>query len=296
MNRFAWASAHDRRRSGRRGVDTVAEAMLADQAARDADVRDREGRRHRSARSDEGGPAARRRGGEPARSARPRRHRRGARRRRAHRRAGDAGADSPRIPLLRQRYPALADAAARVRRARKSATSRRSAAICCSGRAAGISARPRIIACARAAAIASRFAARTSTTRCSTIGLRHRASLDRRHGAGRARRQGRAHRRGGRGARRPAGGIFSWRRTRDMQRENDLRPHEILTAVRLPPPRLGARMAHHQAGQKNNRSTGRSPMSPSCSMCRRRKFAEAHQSFSAQQHRYLIAQQRPKPH
>ena len=66
-------------------------------------------------------------------------------------------------PVIRQRYAALANVA-RNRRARRSATWRRSAATCCSGRAAGISA-PRItIARARAARSASRSPARTSTT------------------------------------------------------------------------------------------------------------------------------------
>lgn len=36
----------------------------------------------------------------------------------------------------------------------------------------------------------------------------------------------------------------------DVQRENDLRPHEILTAIRLRPPPAGARMAHVKQGER----------------------------------------------
>lgn len=37
---------------------------------------------------------------------------------------------------------------------------------------------------------------------------------------------------------------------RDLQRENDLKPHEILTIIRLPPLPAGARMAHLRQGRK----------------------------------------------
>lgn len=37
----------------------------------------------------------------------------------------------------------------------------------------------------------------------------------------------------------------------DVQRENDLQPHEILTAVHLPPAAAGARMAHLKQGEKD---------------------------------------------
>ena len=37
---------------------------------------------------------------------------------------------------------------------------------------------------------------------------------------------------------------------RDLQRENDLKPHEILTAVLLPPPAAGTRMAHVRISEK----------------------------------------------
>ena len=39
---------------------------------------------------------------------------------------------------------------------------------------------------------------------------------------------------------------------RDLQRENDLKPHEILTAIRLPPPAPGTRMAHVKQGEKDS--------------------------------------------
>jgi xanthine dehydrogenase YagS FAD-binding subunit len=39
---------------------------------------------------------------------------------------------------------------------------------------------------------------------------------------------------------------------RDLQRENDLGPHEILSAVRLPKPAPGVRMAHIKQGEKDS--------------------------------------------
>ena len=39
---------------------------------------------------------------------------------------------------------------------------------------------------------------------------------------------------------------------RDLQRENDLKPHEILTSIRLPAPPAGARMAHLKQGEKDS--------------------------------------------
>jgi len=39
---------------------------------------------------------------------------------------------------------------------------------------------------------------------------------------------------------------------RDLQRENDLRPHEVLTAVRLPRPAPGLRMAQVRQGEKDS--------------------------------------------
>jgi xanthine dehydrogenase YagS FAD-binding subunit len=39
---------------------------------------------------------------------------------------------------------------------------------------------------------------------------------------------------------------------RDLQRENDLRPQEILTSLRLPPLRPGVRMAHVKQGEKDS--------------------------------------------
>jgi len=39
---------------------------------------------------------------------------------------------------------------------------------------------------------------------------------------------------------------------RDMQRENDLAPHEILTAIILPKPAPGTRMAHIKQGEKDS--------------------------------------------
>ena len=39
---------------------------------------------------------------------------------------------------------------------------------------------------------------------------------------------------------------------RDLQRENDLQPHEILTAIRLPKPPPGVRMAHVKQGEKDS--------------------------------------------
>jgi len=39
---------------------------------------------------------------------------------------------------------------------------------------------------------------------------------------------------------------------RDIQRENDLRSQEILTAIHVPPPPVGARMAHRKQGQKDS--------------------------------------------
>jgi xanthine dehydrogenase YagS FAD-binding subunit len=45
---------------------------------------------------------------------------------------------------------------------------------------------------------------------------------------------------------------FLVRPERDVQRENDLRPHEILTAVMLPPQPAGVRMAHVRHGEKGS--------------------------------------------
>ena len=90
--------------------------------------------------------------------------------------------------------------------ARKSATRRRSAAICCSGRAAGISAPRNTVACARAAGIATPSPARTAITRFSTTASapsciprlrRRRWSPGRRSGARRRRRRNSTHRAGG---------------------------------------------------------------------------------------------------
>ena len=39
---------------------------------------------------------------------------------------------------------------------------------------------------------------------------------------------------------------------RDLQRENDLRPQEVLTSLRLPPLRPGVRMAHVKQGEKDS--------------------------------------------
>ena len=39
---------------------------------------------------------------------------------------------------------------------------------------------------------------------------------------------------------------------RDLQRENDLRPHEILTSIRLPKPSTNMRMAHVRQGEKDS--------------------------------------------
>ena len=39
---------------------------------------------------------------------------------------------------------------------------------------------------------------------------------------------------------------------RDVQRENDLKPQEILTAIRLPKPSAGLRMAHIKQGEKDS--------------------------------------------
>ena len=39
---------------------------------------------------------------------------------------------------------------------------------------------------------------------------------------------------------------------RDVQRENDLKPHEILTAIRLPPLLASTRMAHLKQGEKDS--------------------------------------------
>ena len=39
---------------------------------------------------------------------------------------------------------------------------------------------------------------------------------------------------------------------RDLQRENDLKPQEILTAISLPPSAEAARMAHMRQGEKNS--------------------------------------------
>jgi len=39
---------------------------------------------------------------------------------------------------------------------------------------------------------------------------------------------------------------------RDLQRENDLRPQEIVTAIRLPKPSPGTRMAHLKQGEKDS--------------------------------------------
>ena len=125
-----------------------------------------EGRRHRPARPDEGRAAQSAPRRQSARHSRAWAHRRRAGRSPAHRIDGHARATrraSPDSCPLPRRWPRPRDS----RPARRSGTWRRSAATCCSGRAAGISARCITTACARAARRASRSPARTSITRSS---------------------------------------------------------------------------------------------------------------------------------
>ena len=170
MRNFAFGKARDAFRRRRRAAGLVAEAMLApDGGERSGDVRVvkaggidlidlmKEGllapSEVTSLSLDPG----------------PRRHRADAGRRPQHRSDGHARCvwllTRPSATAIRRLRMRLAN-----RRARRSAPSRRWEATSCSVRAAGISARPSSAACARAAATATRFPAKTNITRSSTTG------------------------------------------------------------------------------------------------------------------------------
>ena len=79
----------------------------------------------------------------------------------------------------------------------------------------------------------------------------------------------------------------------DIERENDLKPHEILTAYPPAEP-AGTRMAHVKQGEKT-RLTGHSPMSLSPWILRRRGAAGAPWSSWARLPRCLTAPRRLRP-
>jgi xanthine dehydrogenase YagS FAD-binding subunit len=153
--------------------------------------------------------------------------------------------------LVRQRYPALADALP-ARRARRSATWRRWAAICCSGRAAGTFARTSIAACAKGGghcfaipgenqyhAIFDNTPARSSIPRPRPPcwwrwALRSNSPTRKAPCAASCSR------------------ISSCRRTAICSARTTCKPHEILTAIVLPPLPPAVRMAHLKQGEKDS--------------------------------------------
>ena len=152
-------------------------------------------------------------------------------------------------PLVASHYPILADAAGGSG-SPQSATSRLSAGICCNARGAGTSAPSTIIASRRAALTASRFRDKTNTTPSSTTAVRDRPPVHGRDGPGGAARDDRPHKRKG------AARLSAWRTSsccrRGHNRENDLEPHEILTAIELPRLPASARAVHLKQGEKDS--------------------------------------------
>ena len=177
---------------------------------------------------------------------------------------------------------------------RKSAMSRRWAAISCNVRAAGIFARRRIAACARAAAIASRSVARTNTTPFSTICLCDRPSVDGRDRAGGAGRHDRTHQCRRREAPGSPRGFLCPARARRAARER-------FAAAGDPDGDPPAETAGEHCAwlissrARRIRSIGRSPMSPSFSTSARTAHARARRSFLARRRRCRIGQRPPKP-
>ena len=139
-----------------------------------------------------------------------------------------------------------------VRRVRKSAMSRLWAAICCSGRAAGISAR-RPIRCLRkggghcfAITGENQYHAIFNNMPCAIVHPSTAATVLVALGAmieltG-----------PGGAARQILLEDFFVPPDRDLQRENDLKPQEIVTAIRLPKPPASLRMAHLKQGEKDS--------------------------------------------
>ena len=139
-----------------------------------------------------------------------------------------------------------------IRRARKSATWRRWAAIYCNARVAGTSAQTRFIVCARVAAIASRsrgenqyhaifdnaVCAIVHPSTAATVLVALDATVELTNASGRQ-------------ASLPLEDFFV-SVDRDLQRENDLRPQEILTAIDLPHLPPSVRMAHIKQGEKDS--------------------------------------------
>ena len=227
-----------RRRGRRCGIAHGRRAMTASgRRGRPADAAIAEGRRHRPARPDEGGPAGAAHGWSTCADVPGPRCR-------SPRTAAAACASARMVtlahvaahPAVRQRYPALADAAAECGQPAdpQCRDARRQPA---AAAALLVFPRRRRFRCLRKGG-GHCFAHRRREPvprHLRQQAVRHRASLhrrDRARGARRARRAARCRRRH---APRCCWRISSSRPDQDMQRENDLRPREILTAVLLPP-------------------------------------------------------------
>ena len=81
---------------------------------------------------------------------------------------------------------------------------------------------------------------------------------------------------------------------RDLQRENDLRPQEILSAIRLPKPPPSVRMVHVRQGEKDSFDWPLADVAVALDLDRDGTCKRARQSSSARRRRFRTGQRRPK--